>query len=158
MHNQRYIKNAHKKNALSLFPFLKVCKTFIRREQLVNTKYADFRTQKLYLYIYRKKKKKRHWFQIKGGRKKRKEKLTVIETPPNPRWLLITTFQPCFAVLKARCFKYCNRYCKARSNNIKQSSYKQTPLTWWKLEIKRIPSIFKDKIDLIPNYWQEEKH
>ena len=43
---------------LSLFPFLKVCKTFIRREQLVNTKYADFRTQKLYLYIYRKKKKK----------------------------------------------------------------------------------------------------
>ena len=43
---------------LSLFPFLKVCKTFIRREQLVNTEYADFRTQKLYLYIYIKKKKK----------------------------------------------------------------------------------------------------
>ena len=56
MHNQRYIKNAYKKNAHSLFPFLKVCKTFIRREQLVNTEYADFRTQKLYLYIYRKKK------------------------------------------------------------------------------------------------------
>jgi len=68
---------------LSLFPFLKVCNTFIRREQLVNTEYADFRTQKLYLYIYRKRKK--HLFQIKGGRKKRKEKLTVIETPPNPR-------------------------------------------------------------------------
>lgn len=47
------------KNALYLFPFLEVCNTFIRREQLVNTKYADFRTQKLYLYIYKEKKKKK---------------------------------------------------------------------------------------------------
>lgn len=30
--------------------------------------------------------------------KKKKKKLTVIETPPSPRWLLITTFHPRFAV------------------------------------------------------------
>ena len=58
---------------LSLFPFLKVCKTFIRREQLVNTEYADFRTQKLYLYIYRKKKKKA-LISDKRGEKEEKRK------------------------------------------------------------------------------------
>lgn len=59
---------------LSLFPFLKVCKTFIRREQLVNTEYADFRTQKLYLYIYRKKKKKKALISDKRGEKEEKRK------------------------------------------------------------------------------------
>ena len=47
------------KNALYLFPFLEVCNTFIRREKLVNTECADFRTQKLYLYIYKEKKNKK---------------------------------------------------------------------------------------------------
>lgn len=62
------------KNALYLFPFLEVCNTFIRREQLVNTKYADFRTQKLYLYIYKEKKRKKALILDKRGEKEEKIK------------------------------------------------------------------------------------
>ena len=51
-----------------------------------------------------------------------RELLTVIETPPSPLWLLTTTFHPLFAILKTRCFRYCNK-CHDHDQKIEPNSH-----------------------------------